>query len=169
MVKVITQETFDAVVKENVDEFGMEMAEAIKDAREQFEKQGINLGNIVISEKGSQVVVEAVQDLFKDLPDEEVLVRLKTIQDCCKDDLAQRVLATNNGAYSVLIKLVRAGADVQQANHFGGTCLINSVQSPDLVRFLIESGVDVNAGDVQHKTALHYAVQVRNRLIRDHP
>ena len=111
MVKVITQETFDAVVKENVDEFGMEMAEAIKDAREQFEKQGINLGNIVISEKGSQVVVEAVQDLFKDLPDEEVLVRLKTIQDCCKDDLAQRVLATNNGAYSVLIKLVRAGAD----------------------------------------------------------
>ena len=49
MVKVITQETFDAVVKENVDEFGMEMAEAIKDAREQFEKQGINLGNIVIS------------------------------------------------------------------------------------------------------------------------
>lgn len=111
MVKVITQETFDAVVKENVDEFGMEMAEAIKDAREQFEKQGINLGNIVISEKGSQVVVEAVQDLFKDLPDEEVLVRLKTIQDCCKDDLAQRVLATNNGAYSVLIKLVRAAAD----------------------------------------------------------
>ena len=111
MVKVITQETFDAVVKENVDEFGMEMAEAIKDAREQFEKQGINLGNIVISEKGSQVVVQAVQDLFKDLPDEEVLVRLKTIQDCCKDDLAQRVLATNNGAYSVLIKLVRAGAD----------------------------------------------------------
>ena len=111
MVKVITQETFDAVVKENVDEFGMEMAEAIKDAREQFEKQGINLGNIVISEKGSQVVVDAVQDLFKDLPDEEVLVRLKTIQDCCKDDLAQRVLATNNGAYSVLTKLVRAATD----------------------------------------------------------
>ena len=58
MVKVITQETFDAVVKENVDEFGMDIAEAVKDAREQFEKQGINLGNIVISEKGSQVVVK---------------------------------------------------------------------------------------------------------------
>ena len=58
---------------------------------------------------------------------------------------------------------MRFGADVQQANHFGGTCLINSVQSADLVRFLIESGVDVNAEDVQHKTALHYAVQ-ENRL-----
>ena len=109
MVKVITQETFDDVVKENVEEFGMEMAEAIRDAKEQFEKQGINLGNIVISEKGSQVVVEAVQDLFKGLSSEEEIVsRLKSIQDCCKEDLAQRVLATNNGAYSILMKLAKS-------------------------------------------------------------
>ena len=54
-VKVISQETFDGVVKKNTEEFGMEleMAEAIADAMEQFEKQGINLHNIVISEKGS--------------------------------------------------------------------------------------------------------------------
>ena len=109
MVKVITQETFDDVVKENVEEFGMEMAEAVRDAKEQFEKQGINLGNIVISEKGSQVVVEAVQDLFKGLSSEEEIVsRLKSIQDCCKEDLAQRVLATNNGAYSILMKLAKS-------------------------------------------------------------
>ena len=54
MVKVITQETFDSVVKENVEEFGMEIAEAVQDAKEQFEKQGVNLGNIVISELGDQ-------------------------------------------------------------------------------------------------------------------
>ena len=102
MVKVITQETFDSVVKENVEEFGMEMAEAVKDAKEQFEKQGINLGNIVISEKGSQVVIEAVQNLFKN---EEIVRNLKVIQDCCRDDLPSRVLATDNGAYSVLVKL----------------------------------------------------------------
>ncbi len=59
--------------------------------------------------------------------------------------------------------LVRAGANAEQPNHFGGTCLINSVQSPDLTKFLIDSGVDLNAADVQHKTALHYAVQ-ENRL-----
>ena len=41
MVKVITQETFDSVVKENVEEFGMEMSEAVRDAKEQFEKQVI--------------------------------------------------------------------------------------------------------------------------------
>jgi len=37
--------------------------------------------------------------------------------------------------------------------------LINSVQSSDLVKFLLDSGADPNTSDVQHKTALHYAVQ----------
>ena len=69
----------------------------------------------------------------------------------------------NTSHFDIIKCLVRAGADVQQPNHFGGTCLINSVQSPDLVKFLLESGVNVNAEDVQHKTALHYAVQ-ENRL-----
>ena len=44
-VKVISQETFDGVVKKNTEEFGMEMTEAIADAMEQFEKH-----NIVISD-----------------------------------------------------------------------------------------------------------------------
>lgn len=38
-VKVITQETFDEVVKENIDDFDMEAEEALNDAVEQFEKQ----------------------------------------------------------------------------------------------------------------------------------
>jgi len=59
----------------------------------------------------------------------------------------------------IIRALVEAGADIQMPNHFGGTCLINSVQSPELVDYLIKHGADVNAEDVQHKTALHYAVQ----------
>jgi len=39
MVKVISQETFEAVVKENVEEFGMEIEEARKDAIQQFKSQ----------------------------------------------------------------------------------------------------------------------------------
>ena len=81
MVKVITQDTFDSVVKENVEEFGMEIAEAVQDAKEQFEKQGVNLGNIVISEQGSQVVVNAVKNLFKN----EELVR----SNCAKYEEVQ--------------------------------------------------------------------------------
>jgi len=60
---------------------------------------------------------------------------------------------------AIIRALVTAGANIHVANHFGGTCLINSVQSAELVKFLIRQGADVNAEDVQHKTALHYAIQ----------
>ena len=39
MVRVISQETFDAVVKENMDDFGLEREEAVKEAMSQFESQ----------------------------------------------------------------------------------------------------------------------------------
>ena len=39
MVRVISQETFDSVVKENIDDFGLEREEAIKEAISQFESQ----------------------------------------------------------------------------------------------------------------------------------
>lgn len=45
--KRITQDTFDAVVKENMDEFEMSAEEALADSIQQFESQGINLANII--------------------------------------------------------------------------------------------------------------------------
>ena len=41
MVRVITQETFDCVVKENMEEFDMGKEDAIKEAKDQFETQVI--------------------------------------------------------------------------------------------------------------------------------
>lgn len=55
--------------------------------------------------------------------------------------------------------LVEAGANFKLSNFNGGTCLINSVQSIKLCKFLISKGADVNARDIQNKTALHYAIQ----------
>lgn len=55
--------------------------------------------------------------------------------------------------------LVEAGANFKLSNFNGGTCLINSVQSIELCKFLISKGADVNARDIQNKTALHYAIQ----------
>ena len=65
MVRVITQETFDLVVKENMEEFDMGRAEAVRDAREQFEQQGVSLVNIVVSEQGSQVRLHSKLDIFR--------------------------------------------------------------------------------------------------------
>uniref|UniRef100_A0A1L8DB14 Putative ankyrin repeat protein n=1 Tax=Nyssomyia neivai TaxID=330878 RepID=A0A1L8DB14_9DIPT len=55
--------------------------------------------------------------------------------------------------------LVEHGADITKANYNGGTCLINSVQSVALCMYLISKGANVNAKDIQDKTALHYAIQ----------
>lgn len=68
--------------------------------------------------------------------------------------------------------LVEAGANIKKPNINGGTCLINSVQSPQLCLYLIKKGADVNAKDIQEKTALHYAIQEHRlettKLLLDH-
>ena len=45
--KKITQETFDAVVRENIEEFEMDLDEAVEDAKEQFKTQGVDLSNLI--------------------------------------------------------------------------------------------------------------------------
>ena len=50
--------------------------------------------------------------------------------------------------------LVEHGADINMANVNGGTCLINSVQSPELCKYLIERGTSVNAQDNSGKTTV---------------
>lgn len=47
MAKVISQETFDSVMKENIVEFSMSVDESRKETIDQFEAQGINLANII--------------------------------------------------------------------------------------------------------------------------
>lgn len=61
--------------------------------------------------------------------------------------------------FEIVKFLVENGADILKANYNGGTCLINSVQSVPLCEFLLKKGADVNAQDIQLKTALHYAIQ----------
>ncbi|XP_033749978.1 armadillo repeat-containing protein 6-like [Pecten maximus] len=117
MAKVIAQQTFDDVVRENMEEFGMDADEAIDDAVQQFESQGVNLSNIVqdsrlFSGQGDAAehpVVSAIKNLKISLDSEESTTA--EITDCivmiraeCDVDLSRRCLAGNNQAYPALIQ-----------------------------------------------------------------
>lgn len=66
--KRITQETFDEVVQENIDEFEMTREEAVQDALQQFSKQGIDLSNIDTSTgEGRKELLEVFQSLNNSL------------------------------------------------------------------------------------------------------
>ena len=51
--KRITQETFDEVVQENIEDFEMEADEAVADAIAQFKTQNVDLGNVVCRAPGA--------------------------------------------------------------------------------------------------------------------
>ncbi|XP_036998023.2 armadillo repeat-containing protein 6 isoform X4 [Artibeus jamaicensis] len=70
--KRITQETFDAAVRENIEEFEMGPEEAVKEAVEQFESQGVELSNIIkmapkVSEDGPQELTHDILQVLNAL------------------------------------------------------------------------------------------------------
>lgn len=115
MVRVITQETYDEVVKENIDEFDMAPDEAIKEAIAQFEAQGVDLSNIIkdlaLGSGDNHLVSETISKL-KDLcatkkySVDEVLKELDVLKSECQKDIAHRVRAGKEGAYKVLLDLL---------------------------------------------------------------
>ena len=64
MARKISQETFDDVVKENMEDFEMDSKEALVDAINQFTKQGVDMSSIDISGGiGRQEVLDAITEL----------------------------------------------------------------------------------------------------------
>ncbi|XP_078605839.1 armadillo repeat-containing protein 6-like [Branchiostoma floridae x Branchiostoma japonicum] len=114
MAKQITQETFDAVVQENMEEFDMEGEEAVQDAVQQLESQGVNLSNIVKTlNLGStpgeteHAVLQALSDLStvltSDSPDPEKLTSaLQAFQEECTVSFSHRSLAASKDGYKVM-------------------------------------------------------------------
>ncbi|KAL5004038.1 hypothetical protein ScPMuIL_017494 [Solemya velum] len=116
MSKKISQQTFDDVVKENIEEFDMTPEEAIEDAAKQFESQGVDLSTIVQEprsyagdgEATEHLVLTALRDLKLSIEtasdQEKVLTCLKDIKSECDVDLSRRCLAGSNEAYPLLMK-----------------------------------------------------------------
>ncbi|XP_006004003.1 armadillo repeat-containing protein 6 isoform X2 [Latimeria chalumnae] len=162
--RVITQETFDAVVQENIVEFDMDPEEALKEAILQFEYQGINLSNIVkairnpSSETGeaqSHDILRTLESLKKSVDSmslAEMGEHLVSFTEQCKLDFAHRYLAAQTYAYPVVLSACKlsAGDWSVTVKALGAMAALTDGQ-PDLLEpegqaFLIET-LQQNAND----------------------
>ncbi|XP_020636648.3 armadillo repeat-containing protein 6 [Pogona vitticeps] len=108
--KRITQETFDDVVQENILEFGMDPDEAVTEAIQQFESQGVDLSNIVKmapspssgnSPEQKHAILQTLDALQKAVIDGDaghVDDLLVAFAQQCRQELAVRSLAAQKGA-----------------------------------------------------------------------
>ncbi|KAM6920069.1 armadillo repeat-containing protein 6 [Lycodopsis pacificus] len=121
----ITQETFDAAVKENMEEFEMDPDEALREALEQFESQGVNLRCIVkavpgVLSDGEQTheVLQALDSLRigKDSAGlKEVTADIKRFTKQCLLGFAQRYLAAQKDAYPIILSYSKKSVEEQEA------------------------------------------------------
>lgn len=128
MAKVITQETFDDVVQENIVDFSMSVEESRLETIQQFEAQGINLANIIKDlaineETGVPLIKEALAKL-KDHASGESVLELSELENYldmlrveCDKSVPHRVLAAKNGSQEVLVALAVAEIGKEEAVH----------------------------------------------------
>uniref|UniRef100_UPI0037E6FD06 armadillo repeat-containing protein 6 n=1 Tax=Semicossyphus pulcher TaxID=241346 RepID=UPI0037E6FD06 len=124
----ITQETFDAAVRENMEEFEMDPDEALREAVEQFESQGVDLSCIVKAvpavssedkqEEQTHEVLQALDSLRtgKDSASvADVTADLKSFTEHCSQGFAQRYLAAQKDAYPVILSYCTKSMEDQEA------------------------------------------------------
>ncbi|XP_023947444.2 armadillo repeat-containing protein 6 homolog isoform X1 [Bicyclus anynana] len=150
MVRVITQETYDDVVKENIEEFDMSPEEAVKEAVAQFEAQGVDLSNIIkdlaLSSDDNHLVsitVEKLKELCsKNGVDSQIIHELDVLKAECNKDIAHRVRAGKEGAYNTLIDLleIKLKAYKQEHNAHNQNIVVKILSS---LRALMEMQPDV--------------------------
>ncbi|KAM5237615.1 armadillo repeat-containing protein 6 [Ctenodactylus gundi] len=117
--KRITQETFDAAVRENIDEFEMGPEEAVAEAVEQFESQGVDLSNILKmapktlageSQEPTHEVVQTLEDLREAVACSglrDVASSLARFCDQCREHKACRFLVAHKGAYPTVLAVCK--------------------------------------------------------------
>nr|CAB3223154.1 armadillo repeat-containing protein 6 [Phallusia mammillata] len=164
-IKAITQDTFDCVVQENINDFGMEDQEAVDDAIEQFTSQGIPLTMIIKESQinGQHAVVRAVKDLEEytinntDKIDDAYLEQLLTVlSKHFQKDLSFRYQASKlASADRIIIKTCQICKENPQ--HLLScletfSCLLDG--QPDLIQnqeivFLLELLAETHSAEIQ--------------------
>ena len=76
--KRISQETFDDVVRENIEDFEMEKDEALTEAINQFKSQGVDLSNIDLTGGAGRKEMEDAMKTLKQMATDGVIYDVKT-------------------------------------------------------------------------------------------
>jgi hypothetical protein len=109
------------VVKENIDDFGMEPEEAVADAIQQFISQGVDLSCIVKSAgpASESPVIKAIEALAAacDAPASDPRARIDALSALCGqlEDRDTRVLAGENEAILLVLRCCGGGGSVASA------------------------------------------------------
>ncbi|CAB1456701.1 unnamed protein product [Pleuronectes platessa] len=124
----ITQETFDAAVRENMEEFEMEPDEALRDAVEQFDSQGVDLSCILKAvptassdenpEEKTHEVLKALDSLRIGKDSSGVMEwtsDLKCFTEQCLLGFAQRYLAAQKDAYPIVLCYCKKSLEEREA------------------------------------------------------
>ncbi|KAF4315454.1 hypothetical protein BBO99_00008566 [Phytophthora kernoviae] len=122
--KQISQETFDECVAENVEDFDMSPEEAVADAVQQFESQGVDLSNIIKSgstksSDGQEPLPARLKRLIAELKEvskhqeqqDQGLSLVAELQKVCEEVPEARVVVGRNDGVDTLVSLL----DVESA------------------------------------------------------
>ncbi|KAF1333187.1 hypothetical protein FI667_g3008, partial [Globisporangium splendens] len=133
--KQISQETFDECVRENVEEFDMDLVEATRDAIQQFESQQVDLSNIIkhvraasgADSGGAQPenILDQIKRIIKELEalaekakgsacssedEQRIVANLTQLQALCDEVPEAAVVAGRNNAIDALLDLIDGAA-----------------------------------------------------------
>ncbi|XP_059311853.1 uncharacterized protein LOC132063363 [Lycium ferocissimum] len=145
-VRTISQEAFDELVHENIEDLGMDPTEALQDAIQTLNLQGVDLSGIVTSIGEENPVIESLERL-KELDgdwkegggdEKEIVEWLDKLNDACNvDGSGNAAIATKNGALqlvcSICSKLASDGL-VSALNTL--VSLLHDLQSTEIFRVI---------------------------------
>jgi hypothetical protein len=117
--KRISQETFDSVVKENMDDFAMDAEEAVADAIQQFLSQGVDLSCVVKSAAPASQspvfkAIAALSEACDAMPSDPQMrtAALRVLSEAIVDK-DSRALAGEHGAVLLVLRCCGGGGSVE--------------------------------------------------------
>lgn len=123
----VTQETFDAIVQENIAEFEMDPEEALNDTIQQLESQGVDLTNVIkaVQKPCGENETAPNHDILQTLASLRESVESSSLSmvsellikfgDQCKEGMAHRYLAGQKSAYPVVLSAWKLAAGDREA------------------------------------------------------